>query len=64
MNQVEMEFTETETLNVSVLYERIAELEGKLEYSERMCKKWKELVILFHDQIHKMVNEQGYRPTH
>jgi len=61
MNQMEVEFSETEALNVSVLYERIAELEGKLEYSEKMCQKWKDLVILFHDQIHKMVDEQGYR---
>lgn len=59
--ELEVNFIEPEIVNISVLYERIAELENKLERSERMCKRWKELVILFHDQIHKMVNEQGYR---
>jgi len=58
--ELEMDYTEPETINVSVLYERIAELELKLEYSERMCQKWKDLVTIFHDQIHKMVDEQGY----
>lgn len=63
MNQLEMEvdFFEPEIIKVSVLYERIAELENQLERSERMCKRWKDLVVLFHDQIHKMVEEQGYR---
>lgn len=59
--EMEYEYNEPEIVKVSVLYERIAELEKELERSERMCQKWKDLVIIFHDQIHKMVNEQGYR---
>lgn len=63
MNHLELEVNliEPEIVNISVLYERIAELEDKLERTERMCEKWKEFAILFHDQIHKMINEQGYR---
>ena len=59
MNQLEVEvkLLEPESITISVLYERIAELETQLEHSEKMCKKWKDVVILFHDQIHKMVNE-------
>ena len=67
MNQLEMKmemnFTEAESLTVSILYEKIADLEEQLERSEKMCKKWKDLVIVFHDQIHKMIDEQGYRPN-
>lgn len=59
--EIEVDFFEPEIITVSVLYERIAELENQLEHSERMCRKWKDLVVLFHDQIHKMVEEQGYR---
>ncbi len=58
---MELDFFEPENVTVSVLYERIAKLEMELESSRRTCEKWKTLVTIFHDQIHKMVNEQGYR---
>lgn len=63
MSQLDMEgdFFEPEIMNISILYDQISDLENRLEHSQRMCKKWKDLVVLFHDQIHKMIDEQGYQ---